>query len=406
MIPSKLMPGTPSMFAGSTMPCQWIDVCTPGGRRLDTRRATVSPSRQRRVGAGRRSLTVIAGRSRPVKFTSEAPMSSRKSLPDRTSPGVAYARDCACAGRRSVPAASAALPANTPWTNRRRSGDGSASSCGLVWIMAGCVVYAWASAARSTDRQRAVLVFGQALFQVVDVLAAGPETGVGHDPLLQRDVGADAVDHHLAQRHAHAGDRLLAVGAVHDQLADHRVVVGGHRIAFVDVRVHARPRAAGRVEVLDQAGRGQEGIRILGVDAAFDGVAAQHHVLLPDRQLLARGDLELLADQVDAGDQFGHRMFHLDAGVHLDEVEAAVLVQELERARAAVADADAGFHADLADLRALFRRDAGRRRFFHHLLVAALHRAVALAQVDGIALAIGEHLDLHVARVLQELLHV
>ena len=33
---------------------------------------------------------------------------------------------------------------------------------------------------------------------------------------------------------------------------------------------------------------------------------------------------------VDAGDHLGHRMLDLDAGVHLDEVELAVLVQELE----------------------------------------------------------------------------
>jgi hypothetical protein len=38
--------------------------------------------------------------------------------------------------------------------------------------------------------------------------------------------------------------------------------------------------------------------------------------------------------------------------------------------------------------------------------VAALHRAVALAQVDRVAVAVGQHLDLDVARVLQEFLHV
>ena len=99
-------------------------------------------------------------------------------------------------------------------------------------------------------------------------------------------------------------------------------------------------------------------------------------------------------------------MLDLDAGVHLDEVEAAVLVEELEGAGAAVADADAGFDADLADLGALLRRDARRGCFFDHLLVAALHGAVAFAQMDGVALAVGEYLDFHVARVLQEFLHV
>src|SRR3546814_12051810 len=63
-------------------------------------------------------------------------------------------------------------------------------------------------------------------------------------------------------------------------------------------------------------------------------------------------------------------MLDLHAGVHLDEVEAPVLVQELERAGAAVADAHAGFGADLADLGPLFVGDAGRGRFLHDLLVA------------------------------------
>src|SRR3546814_10073513 len=102
--------------------------------------------------------------------------------------------------------------------------------------------------------------------------------------------------------------------------------------------IHAHARAAGGVEVLDQAGRGHERFGILGVDAAFDRVAAQHHVFLPDRKLLPRGDQQLFAHQVDAGDHLGDRVLDLDAGIHLDEVEAPVLVQEFERARAAVAD--------------------------------------------------------------------
>jgi hypothetical protein len=49
-MPLKLIPGTPSMLAGSRMPCQWIDVSSSSV--LVTRSVTVSPSRQRSVGAG------------------------------------------------------------------------------------------------------------------------------------------------------------------------------------------------------------------------------------------------------------------------------------------------------------------------------------------------------------------
>ena len=48
-------------------------------------------------------------------------------------------------------------------------------------------------------------------------------------------------------------------------------------------------------------------------------MAAALDVRLLQPQLLAAGDAEHLADEVDAGDPLGHRMLDLDAGVHLDE---------------------------------------------------------------------------------------
>ena len=42
--------------------------------------------------------------------------------------------------------------------------------------------------------------------------------------------------------------------------------------------------------------------------------------------------------------------------------------------------------------------DGGRGRLLDHLLVAALHRAVALAEMDDVAVRVGEDLDLDVAR--------
>ena len=58
---------------------------------------------------------------------------------------------------------------------------------------------------------------------------------------------------------------------------------------------------------------------------------------------------------VDAGDHLGDRVLDLHARVHFDEIELAVLVQELERAGAAVADLAAGFGTALADACAFAR---------------------------------------------------
>ena len=49
---------------------------------------------------------------------------------------------------------------------------------------------------------------------------------------------------------------------------------------------------------------------------------------------------------------------------------------------------------------------AGDGRFLEDLLVAPLQRAVALAEMDRIALTVAENLDLDVARLGQILLHV
>ena len=45
---------------------------------------------------------------------------------------------------------------------------------------------------------------------------------------------------------------------------------------------------------------------------------------------------DLLVDEVDAGDHFGDRMLDLDAGVHFDEIERAVLVEEFDRPDAVI----------------------------------------------------------------------
>ena len=73
------------------------------------------------------------------------------------------------------------------------------------------------------------------------------------------------------------------------------------------------------------------------------------------RQPRAGGDLDLQLHQVEAGDQLGDRMLHLQPRVHFQEIEAAVLVhQELHRAGIVVAGgargADGRFAHGLAHL--------------------------------------------------------
>lgn len=93
-------------------------------------------------------------------------------------------------------------------------------------------------------------------------------------------------------------------------------------------------------------------------------------------------------------------MLDLDARVHLDEDVVPVAVeQEFHGARVAVADLLGEPHGVGADPLAQLRVEVRRRGEFDHLLVPALHRAVALEEVDDIAVPVGEDLHLDVAGV-------
>ncbi len=100
-------------------------------------------------------------------------------------------------------------------------------------------------------------------------------------------------------------------------------------------------------------------------------------------------------------------MLDLDARVHLDEVHRAVFVhQEFDGAGVAVADLPQRCHHLRAEFGAQPGADAGRRRFFDQLLVAALDAALALAQVHHVAVAVAQHLKFDVPRALDEFFEV
>ncbi|MNM87516.1 hypothetical protein D3C81_996990 [compost metagenome] len=221
------------------------------------------------------------------------------------------------------------------------------------------------------------------------------------------------------QRLAHPRQRLVAVLAPDDQLGDHRVVVRADGVALAHAGIDADAgRAMGVIAAheLHRGWRAQEAQRaggrqellvgVLGVDARFQRVAVDAQLLLRERQRLAGGDAQLPFDQVLPGDHLGDRMLDLQARVHLHEIEGAVLVgDELDGAGANIAHGLRSGDCRFAHGAAAFFRHARRGRLFQHLLVPALHRAVALEQVDAVAVGIGEHLDFDMARPGQVFLH-
>ena len=128
-------------------------------------------------------------------------------------------------------------------------------------------------------------------------------------------------------------------------------------------------------------------------------MAVELHVFLGNTQRLAARHAQLQFDEVETGNHFGDGMLDLQARVHLEEIERAALIeQELHGAGADIADCARGLDRCGAHSFAQVGRHDGAGRFLDHLLVASLHRTVALAEMDDCAVVVGEHLDFDMAR--------
>ena len=127
----------------------------------------------------------------------------------------------------------------------------------------------------------------------------------------------------------------------------------------------------------------------------------------PSVEFFARRSADLLDDEIDARGHLRDRVLDLDARVHLHEIELAVVVhQEFERSERRVARLAQRVPNRVADRRAELVRHHGTRRFLDELLVAALQRALALAERPDLPVLIGERLKLDVLRLLDETLEV
>ncbi len=215
-------------------------------------------------------------------------------------------------------------------------------------------------------------------------------------------------DAELGKRAKHPRDRALAVDVVNDQLGDHRVVEVADLVTRLDAGVDPNPRA-GRLAIRgDPSWCRKEPTRdVLRIDPALDGVPSEGDVGLRDRERLTGRDENLLSDQVEPGDELGDGVLDLDPGVHLhEEVLAVAGEQALDRPGRAIPRRPRGLDRDRADPLSQRRVHRGRGRLLDELLVSALDRAVALAEVDHVAVTVGQHLNLDVARILDETLDV
>ena len=233
---------------------------------------------------------------------------------------------------------------------------------------------------------------------------AGGEVRVIEYGPQEADVGGNAANPKLGQAAPGAAHRGLEIGSTAGHFDHHGVEVGADLSTQVRTAVKPDSGAAGVAVGGDPSGVGAESVgRVLGGDPALqrrppglDGLLAQAEF----GQRRPTGDAQLRGDKVDVGDLLGDGVLDLDARVHLDEhVPPAIVEQELHRAGAAVADLPGEGHGVGTDPIPQRGRQIRGGRQFDDLLMAALDTAVALEQVNDVAVGVGEDLHLDVARV-------
>ena len=117
---------------------------------------------------------------------------------------------------------------------------------------------------------------------------------------------------------------LVAVPPAGDDLRQERVVVDGDHAARLHAALVAEPGPLRQLERGDgPRGRQEVPVRVLRVDAALDRRAPRRDdPSWPHAEPLPGRDPQLGLDEVQPHDLLGHRVLHLEPGVHLEEVEA------------------------------------------------------------------------------------
>ncbi len=225
---------------------------------------------------------------------------------------------------------------------------------------------------------------------------------------MQRNRGVNTLDDEHLKRAAHTGNRFRPVFAAHDQLGNQGIVIWRDHSLSISGSVDANAGTARRIESRDPSGRGRELLRMLSIDAAFDGMATMQNWTVQDIfQALAGGQQNLALHQVHVRDHFSDGMLHLNTRVHLDEVELPVFIhEELYGAGIHVANFRQRLAEHLPDLVAQFRRHLRGWRFLQQFLVPTLNGTFALTQTDHVAILVCQNLEFDVPRALYELLHI
>src|SRR5439155_13579451 len=132
---------------------------------------------------------------------------------------------------------------------------------------------------------------------------------------------------------AHPSGGSRSIFAPHDELRDHRVVENRDVEAGFDSAVVADAGPGRRTQIEYSPRRWQKVIvGVFCVDAALNRVAVRDQqsigVRLGQVETFTLREPDLPAHEIEAGHHLSNRMLNLQARVHLEKVEPAILVEE------------------------------------------------------------------------------
>src|SRR5262245_35551514 len=194
-----------------------------------------------------------------------------------------------------------------------------------------------------------------------------------------------------------------------NQLCQKRIVEGRDEVTGIAMGIQPDAGALWPLPVTDASGAGTKSMmRRLGVDAAFDGMAEKAYIGLLERQWFAAGNPQLLRHEVYSRDHFGHGMFHLNPGVHLQKKElvGVVIKDELHRTGILIADASRQRSRGVANLIANLCGHRIGGSFLNYFLMAPLQRTVTFAQMNNIPGSVTQNLNFNMPGVADVSFHV
>ena len=205
-------------------------------------------------------------------------------------------------------------------------------------------------------------------------MATGAEIGVIKQLQVQRNGGLYGADLELPQGSLEALNARGSVRSMNDQFTDHGVIVWRNAISSAGVAINPNAGTTRCGIGFNQARlRHESTVRILSVDAHFNGMTIDVNVLLREWQLFTGSNANAGLHDVYSSDHFRHWVLYLHAGIHFQHVEVLLAIhQEFHGGGAGILGFANECCRAFANAIALLWVHARRRGLFNQFLVAAL----------------------------------